>query len=179
MAEFDLGLPPMLKKGARKRVTKKFHSTKNLPIDVAVRRQVAAEIGEDEPTKDEKFVLLQKYGVAAPRIDRLISKPNWMGVAEWKRKLNEWFKATKGLVRPQQRPRFSRPNSNLPQQRSNNQTPGFNPRRLGDPRFPERFNQSYRKPTPLETVETRINRQRDTRAYRGNFGPTRTETLPN
>jgi hypothetical protein len=97
------GLPPTKK--PRKRVVKKFHTTKNIPVDVAVRRQVAEEIGEAEPTKDEKFILLQKYGAFAPRIDRLVTKPKWMGVAEWKRKQNDWFKATKGLVRPQQRPR--------------------------------------------------------------------------
>lgn len=72
-------------------------------LDMVIRRQVAADLGEDEPQKDERFQLLQKYGVAAPRIDRLVIKPNWMGVVEWKRKQNEWYKATKGMVAPQQR----------------------------------------------------------------------------
>lgn len=72
-------------------------------LDVVIRRQVAFDLGEDEPKKDERFQLLQKYGVAAPRIDRSMTKPNWMGVAEFKRKLNDWYKATKGLVAPQQR----------------------------------------------------------------------------
>jgi hypothetical protein len=75
-------------------------------LDVVIRRQVASDLGEDEPQKDERFQLLQKYGVAAPRIDRLMTKPNWMPVAEWKRKLNDWYKLTKGLVAPQQVRRY-------------------------------------------------------------------------
>ena len=113
--EVDLeGMPPIKK--VRKRI-KKHHTTKNVPVEVSIRRQVSEEIGDDEPTKDEKFVLLQKYGVTAPRIDRLVTKPNWMGVSEWKRKQNDWFKATKGLVSAAQRPRSSfRPTSNSSQQ---------------------------------------------------------------
>ncbi len=94
------GMPPIKK--LRKKVVKKFHSSQNVPVEVAIRRQVAAEIGEDEPTKDQKFILLQKYGATAPRIDRLATKPNWMGVPTWKRLQNDWFKMTKGLVKPQQ-----------------------------------------------------------------------------
>jgi hypothetical protein len=95
-------MPPIKKV---RKTKKKHHTTNNVPVEVSIRRQLSAELGDDEPSKDEKFSLLQKYGVTAPRIDRLVTKPNWMGVAEWKRKQNDWFKATKGLVNPTQRPR--------------------------------------------------------------------------
>lgn len=74
-------------------------------LDTNVRRQIGAEIADDEPTKDEKFQMLQKYGVAAPRIDRQVSKPTWMSEATWKRKMNEFYQATKGMVAPQQQKR--------------------------------------------------------------------------
>lgn len=77
-------------------------SKTGVSLDVVIRRQVAFDLGEDEPQKDERFQLLQKYGVAAPRIDRLVTRPPWMSIAEFKRKLNEWYKNTKGLVQPQQ-----------------------------------------------------------------------------
>jgi len=85
--------------------TRKARSKTGVSLDVVIRRQVAADLGEDEPQKDERFQLLQKYGVATPRIDRLMTKPNWMGVAEWKRKLNDWYKLTKGMIQPQQQRR--------------------------------------------------------------------------
>ena len=85
-----------------KRAKKKFHSTKGATLDIALRRQVAADLGEDEPTKDQRYVLLQKFGVVSPKIDRLATKPNWMSIAEWKRKQNEWYKATRGMIQPQQ-----------------------------------------------------------------------------
>lgn len=103
----------------QKRVVRKKHfSTKNLPLDVAVRRLVAEEIGDVDPTRDEKFILLQKYGVVAPRIDRSVKKPKWMGESEWKRKLNNWFKMTQGLVRRFQNPK-SRPQQTQPTGRPN------------------------------------------------------------
>lgn len=74
-------------------------------LDINVRRQIAAEFGDDEPTKDEKFQMLQKYGVAAPRIDRQITKPSWQETSVWKRKSNDFFQATRGLVQPQQQKR--------------------------------------------------------------------------
>src|ERR1700675_3126507 len=111
MKEIDLeGMPPIKK--VRKPRTKKHHTTKNVPVEVSIRRQVSEDIGDDEPTKDQKYVLLQKYGVVAPKIDRLATKPNWMGVSEWKRKQNDWFRATKGMVSPSQRPRNFRPMQN-------------------------------------------------------------------
>ena len=73
-------------------------NTKSATAEIYVRRQVSAELGEDEPTKDEKFALLQKYGVTAPRIDRRVTKPSWKSEVDFKRQLNEFYKATKGLV---------------------------------------------------------------------------------
>lgn len=72
-------------------------------LDMVIRRQIATDLGEDEPRKDERFQLLQKYGVATPRIDRLVTRPSWMPIAEFKRKLNDWYKNTKGMIQPQQR----------------------------------------------------------------------------
>jgi hypothetical protein len=118
-------------------------------LDLYVRRQVSQELGEDEPTKDQRFVLLQKYGVTAPRIDRQITRPKWMKGAEWKRKMNEWYKATKGLVAqtpPARRP-TARPWKDI---------------KFKNPQAQQRHEQ----------------RQRDTRTPRRNFGPTRTATRP-
>lgn len=85
--------------------TRKARSKTGVSLDVVIRRQVAFDLGEDEPKKDERFQLLQKYGVAAPRIDRLVTRPPWMSIAEFKRKLNEWYKNTKGMIQPQQQRR--------------------------------------------------------------------------
>ena len=81
-----------------KRKWRKAKVTGSTTADVYIRRQVAAELGEDEPTKEEKFSLLQKYGVTPPRIDRRVTKPHWKSETEWKRQLAEFYKATKGLV---------------------------------------------------------------------------------
>lgn len=136
-------------------------------LDVTIRRQVSAELGEDEPQKDERFQLLQKYGVAAPRIDRFVTKPKWMGVAEWKCKQNEWYKATKGLVVPQQRRTFS-PNQrhSSPQQRPANAA-GDTSRRTSKP-WSQIKHKNPNHPSNL---------RRDTRAFPRNSGPTKTATL--
>jgi len=111
------GMPSPRKQ--RRERKKKFFSLKNVPQEVAVRRQVAEDIGDAEPTRDEKFILLQKYGVTAPRIDRLVTKPKWMEEQTWKRKQNEWSKMTHGLVKGfqpkrNQKPPFGRaPNPSL------------------------------------------------------------------
>ena len=60
-----------------KRKWRKAKVTGSTTADVYIRRQVAAELGEDEPTKEEKFSLLQKYGVTPPRFDRRVTKPHW------------------------------------------------------------------------------------------------------
>jgi hypothetical protein len=84
---------------------KKFRVRKSkspATLDIATRRQVAAELGEDEPTKDQRYILLQKFGVVSPKIDRQVTRPSWMSIQEWKRKSNDWYQATKGMVAPQQ-----------------------------------------------------------------------------
>ena len=169
-------MPPIKK--ARKRV-KKHHTTNNIPVEVSIRRQMSAELGEDEPTKDQKFVLLQKYGVTAPRIDRLVTKPNWKGVAEWKRQLNDWFKATKGLVRPEQRPRFNRP---FPQTHPSLTLPNL-PASTVHPYskvFPKtkRWETIKFKNSPSQERNERRHQQ-DTRTFQKNSGPMPTENRPN
>lgn len=114
--------------------TRGHKSKTTMTLDIAMRKQVAMELGEEETPKDERYVLLQKYGVVTPKIDRLVTKPTWMGDVEWKRKMNEWYKATKGLV---------------------TQTRPTGP------------NRPWRK-----------NHQQGTRTFRGNSGPTRTESRP-
>lgn len=100
-------------------------------LDTIVRRQVSAELGgpEAEPTKDEKFQILQKYGIAAARIDRGVKKPKWMTEAEWNRKRSEFYQATKGLVpkdqlkrNPRQYPRHQQHQPRHQDSRKNNST---------------------------------------------------------
>ena len=135
-----------------KRVVRKKHfNTKNVPLDIAVKRLVAEEIGDVEPTRDEKFVLLQKYGVVAPRIDRQVTRPLWMGESEWKRKQNNWFKMTQGLTRRYQSPR-QRPNS----QSKPYQKPPF-----------------QRAPNPSLRKKFRTDQRPTTRNFRPNSAPTR------
>ena len=72
-------------------------------LDLAVRRQVAYDLGPDaEPSSDEKFQLLQKYGVAAARIDRAVTRPKWMSEGRWKTLRAEWFQLTRNLVPKEQ-----------------------------------------------------------------------------
>jgi len=81
------------------------------------RRHMMAEIGEDELSKDFRFQLMQKYGVITARIDRKVTKPNWMEVSRWKELKQEFHQATKGLVPQQSRPRPNltvRPKSSKP-----------------------------------------------------------------
>lgn len=142
-----------------KRVRRARNKT-GVSLDVVIRRQVAFDLGEDEPKKDERFQLLQKYGVAAPRIDRLATKPNWMGVAEWKSKLNDWYKLTKGMIQPQQQRRTFSPN----QHHSSTPTLSNLPASRVVP-YPKKFRVNSQSDLP-----------RDTRGFRKNFGRTRTET---
>lgn len=100
--------PPTVAPEKRERRKKSGKAT----LDVTIRRQVAFDLGEEEPQKDERFQLLQKYGVAAPRIDRQVTKPKWMGETEFKRKMNDWFKITKGLVVATQQRKDFRGSSN-------------------------------------------------------------------
>lgn len=141
----------------------KFHSTKGVSLDIALRRQVAAELGEDEPTKDQRYVLLQKFGVVNPKIDRLMTKPEWMGVTEWKRKQNEWYKATKGLVAPQQQRRSFRPIHTSSTQNL--------PAGLTVQTYPKKFTT---KPWPPKFRKDDRNPRQDTRTSHPNSGRDRT-----
>lgn len=67
-----------------------------------LKRVIAEEIGEEELTKDFRFQVMQKFGTIAPRIDRRVTKPSWMSVAEWNRKRQEFHTQTVGLIPPQQ-----------------------------------------------------------------------------
>lgn len=99
---------PDRKKKRRERKEKKERVVTN---DIALRRQIAEEFGEQEPTQSQKFAMLQKYGVAAPRIDRLVTKPMWMEDSVWQGKKTQWFQMTKGLVPAQQLKRYFGPKS--------------------------------------------------------------------
>lgn len=85
------------KKKDRKDVKPKYTSG-DVSVDIAIRRQIAFDLGDEEPNKDEKFALLQKYGAAAPRIDRNVSKPDWQEEGVWKSQKGQWDKIVKGLV---------------------------------------------------------------------------------
>lgn len=147
---------------------RKARGKTSVSLDVVIRRQVAFDLGEDEPQKDERFQLLQKYGVAAPRIDRLMTKPNWMGVAEWKRKLNDWYKSTKGLVVPQQRRTFQPRPSSPVDPRSQKTSKPWREIQFKNPQAQQRHQQRNQTQQP---------RPRDTRAFRPNSGQTKTATL--
>lgn len=67
-------------------------------LDGVLRRQLAEEIGDTELSKDQRFAMLQKLGMAQVRIDRKVTKPSWKDEKTWRQEQNEWFKATKGLV---------------------------------------------------------------------------------
>ena len=98
-----------LKREKRERVFKHKRLTA-ATVDLAVRRQVAYELGPDaEPTSEQKFQILQKYGVAAPRIDRVVTKPKWMSEGKWRTLKAEFYQASKGLVPKEQFKRTPRP----------------------------------------------------------------------
>ena len=98
-----------LKREKRERVFKHKRLTA-ATVDLAVRRQVAYELGPDaEPTSEQKFQILQKYGVAAPRIDRAVTKPKWMSEGKWRTLKAEFYQASKGLVPKEQFKRTPRP----------------------------------------------------------------------
>ena len=107
--------------------------------DLSVRREVAEELGED-PREGERFQMLQKYGIAAPRIDREVRRPKWMKVSSFKRKLNEWIQATKGRTRRSQqhfRPSIRPQNQSPSIQGTRNFRPNSDPTRTGiTPRSP-------------------------------------------
>src|ERR1019366_2024323 len=68
-----------------------------------LRRQMAEEIGDEELSKDRRFQVMQHYGIIAPRIDRGVTKPDWMEDLRWIA-LKKWFHdSTKGMF-----PEFTR-----------------------------------------------------------------------
>jgi hypothetical protein len=89
---------PDYKKKRDRRDFDKPKREKATTVEGVLRRQMAEEIGEDELSKDFRFGLMQKYGIIAPRIDRRVTKPNWMEEATWKKLKQEFHNATKGLV---------------------------------------------------------------------------------
>lgn len=92
-------------------------------VDLAVRRQVAYELGPDaEPTSEEKFQILQKFGVAAARIDRAVTKPKWMTEGLWRTKQAEFKQATRGLV-PRDRETKYDPKNNRTRSHNHNSQP--------------------------------------------------------
>lgn len=93
-----------------------------------LRRAMAEEVGEAELSRDHRFALLQKFGLAAPRIDRKVTKPRWIGERQWNQQMNEWYKATKGLVPQSQSRQTKRPVRFQPRSQSSTaHTPGRAP----------------------------------------------------
>jgi hypothetical protein len=60
--------------------------------DLFARRLVNQEIGDDEATFFQRSMLLQKYGVSAPRIDKRVNRPFWITDQTWKAKLPIYFR---------------------------------------------------------------------------------------
>lgn len=66
-------------------------------LDTAVRQQLRDEIGDEEITQDRKFILLQKYGIAKPVLDKQLDNPGWVpekseeGGDTWKRRKQNWL----------------------------------------------------------------------------------------
>lgn len=67
-----------------------------MTVDDAVRQQIREEIGDAEITEDQKFTLLQKYGIAKPVLDKKLNNPGWVpdidgGGDTWKRRKQLWI----------------------------------------------------------------------------------------
>ncbi|SRR6266496_5839749 len=102
---------PDMKEDRRELKLRRFST--NVPAEIAVRRQVSAEIEEEDVPREHRYILLQKYGVIDPVIDRRVQKPSWMEKSVWNQKINQWFVNTKGLAQASQRPRnkpYQKPN---------------------------------------------------------------------
>lgn len=63
-----------------------------------LRRDMSEEVGESELSKEHRFALLQKYGIVAAKIDRKVVRPSWKNEKQFNQELNDWYRATKGLV---------------------------------------------------------------------------------
>jgi hypothetical protein len=135
------------KREKRERPTFKRKRVTAATVDLAVRRQVAYELGgiDAEPTSEQKFQMLQKYGIAAPRIDRAISKPKWMTEGRWRTLKAEFYQATKNLIPKEQfkrnQPAMSkqeresqqrRQHRNYPQRNSSGSRPSYAQGQTGD-----------------------------------------------
>ena len=129
-------------------------------VDVSIRRQVAAELGDEEPNKDTKYALLQKYGAAAARIDRNVTKPAWQEEQTWKVMKGQFDKTVRGLVPPQQ---FKSQNSH-PRGTTSNQ----------GQRYPYRGNPTLDKGKYWGPKDS--NSSRSSRPTHQNSNPTRTGT---
>ena len=106
-----------------------------LTVEQDVRKQMMEELGESEPqihqtyhkkargnliidpkcpacrVSERRFMLSQKYGLVAPRLDTRIRRPLWMkGGAKWRKQLEQWQKTVRRVrqemqgSQPQQKP---------------------------------------------------------------------------
>jgi hypothetical protein len=167
---------PKKKDRREKKVPVNF--TGDITLDVSVRRQVAADLGDVEPTKEQKFALLQKYGVVAARIDRKITKPFWNTEEEkvWNNRVSQFEKVTRGLVPPQQVRRACPSGSSQTAKGSFRQNRQSSPTvrnwqeiRFKDPQAQTRHEQRYHGPKDS-------NSSRSSRPSHRNSNPTRTAT---
>lgn len=142
------------KREKRERPSPRRKRTDAATLDVAVRRQVSQELGgpDAEPSKDEKFQVLQKYGIAAARIDRKVTKPTWMTEEAWNEKKSQFYKATAGLVPKEQfkRTQSSRFNSRVPNRGNRPQHQHQHPdsRRKNSQNFHRNFDRTRTGNTP-------------------------------
>jgi hypothetical protein len=81
-----------------------------MTVDESIRQQVKDEIGdiEDFP-QPQKFMLLQKFGIAKPVMDKTLKNPGWVpetstneGDDTWKKRLKVWIYTINQLY-PQKR----------------------------------------------------------------------------
>jgi hypothetical protein len=130
---------------------KKFHSNKGVTAEVAARRSAAAEAAQENPLpKLQKDAILMKYGVIPAVIERDIKMPRWKSntifqlserteAIVWNSMMQDWFKATKGLVvasrqRSSGRGFTTRP-SNLPYVKTNPYPKRFSENLRNQPRL--------------------------------------------
>jgi hypothetical protein len=147
-------LAPRLKREKRKH---KYQSTKGLPVDVAIRRQAAGEASAENPLpRVQKDAILMKYGVVAAVIEREIRKPLWKNKVisqhsdrpvevVWNSMIQEWFKATKGMVLPSRS-----------QQRSPGSGRGYMNRRTNSTNWPTNSNRHPNSRPELGTLNKPI-----------------------
>lgn len=98
MADCIICTPDRKKKRERRDFERPQKREKSTTVEGILRRQMAEEIGEEEVSKDLRISLMMHYGIIAPRIDRRVTKPNWMEESTWKRLKQEFHNITRGLV---------------------------------------------------------------------------------